>query len=181
MKKHNNGGDENPFAGYARAVEQERCEADLLYEILFHPEHVLTLKDPATGQETRTTLIDRMLGAGIELIAKKYSPDYGKSRMISDAKTLYLYTPAADPTIKLFNFLFVLAKEPEIQALVLKGYVSGHPGNLWGANADLHFADWIKTLQTMVDKTLLWRYNRNDNAHVIRSMVFYAKLTYVTT
>jgi hypothetical protein len=171
----------NPFAAHAIAVEQERCEADLLYEILFHPNHVLTLKDPATGQETKMTLIDRMLSAGYELMAKKYSPDYGKSRMIADSKTMYMQTPAADPTIKLFNFLFILAKETEIQALVLKGYVVNHPGNLWGANADLHFADYVKAVQGMVDKTLLWRYNMLDNAHVIRSMVYFAKVAYVTT
>ncbi len=171
---------EMPFSKHAKAVERERCEADLLYEILMHPEHMLTLKDPATGAETQMMLIDRILGASLELVSKKNSPDFGKSRMISDA-TAFLQGPAADPTVKLFNFLFILSREQEIQALMLKGYDMDHPGNLWSTNADLHLSEFVKQIQDMVDRTLKWPCNERNIVDVVRNMVRGARLVYLTT
>ncbi len=171
---------EQPYAAIAAAVEQERCEADLMYEILMHPNHVLVLKDPVTGVETQTTLIDRMLAAGMELIAKKYGPDYGKSRMIADS-TAYLQAPAADPTVKLFNLLRIVGQEPEMQALILKGYNVDHPGNLWGPNADIHFAEFVKAVDGMMENAFKWRYSMIDVAHVVRSTVHVARIIYLTT
>ena len=171
---------DDPFQVQARAVEQERCEADLMYEIFMHPSRPISLKDPSTGQVTETTLIDRMLGAGAELIAKKYSPDYGKSRMITDSAA-FLQSKSADPVIKLFNFLFILAKEPEIQKLILSAYVIDHPGNLWGANADIHFESFVKAVDCMVEKTLKWPCNELNIVEVVRNMVHAAKMVYLTT
>ncbi len=171
---------EMPYTAQSRAVEQERCDADLLYQLLMHPEHVLTLADPNTGTKTQMLLIDRILGASLELICKKNSPDYEKSRMIKDARR-FIQSSSADPTVKLFNFLFVLRKEPEIQALMLKGYVKNSPGNLWGANFDLHFEEFIKQLDRMTEATLNWPCNELNIVHVVRNFVQAARRYYLTT
>jgi hypothetical protein len=167
-----------PYTNQAKAVEQERCEADLLYELFMHPDHMLTLKDPSTGAVTEMKLIDRILGVCIELVAKKNSPDYGKMRMITD-NLAFLRSPAADSTVKLFNFLFFLQKEPEIRAMMLKGYHVNHPGNLWGQGFELHFDDFMKRLDIMTEGTLNNPINPVEVVLCVRNLVQHTRKTYL--
>jgi len=163
---------ESPYGQQAALVEEERCRGDLMYAILNQPDRIL--------HQTKERLIDRMLDIAFDLVSKKNSPEFEKSRMVRESLA-FLKLECADSNIKLFNFLFVLCKETEIQDMVRDGYDLDHPGNMWGRQAPDHFDDFIKALAPMIQTTLDWPCSEINIKSIVTNFVQTTIKKYVTT
>lgn len=145
-------------------VEQERFQADVLYALFM---------------SRNSFLIDRVLEQCYLLVAKKYSPDYSQSRMINDERT-FVQGHLADGNIKLFNFLFMLHFEPEIQSFVYEGCDAQHVGNVWGAtHAHNRIRRFLEELGRMVTITKHWPVNEKNVVEIVRKFVHTSRKLYI--
>jgi hypothetical protein len=163
-----------PFVQLLSKVEQERCTADLMYTILMHPDQVL-------GATTTTTVIERLVNAGFDIITKKYAPDLSQSRMIREARAYVTNSRLADTYVQRFVFLFMLHKEEELQQLIESAYVEGK--HMWGTNEEArqHFRLFLTHLGAMVQSTLDWPCSELNMVDVVRNLVRGATKCYLMT
>lgn len=151
------------FAPIAAALHRQRCERDILYALFEAP----TLYD---------NLLDRVLQACFVLTSKKYAPDLETSRNIRESRA-FLQSPRANVHIKLYNFLFFLRREEEVQEMVLMTYES--PEQRESVRAFIH-----DHATTIVEQTLNWPYSRmniDSNVTAETSMTHAARVKYLTT
>ena len=125
-------------ATWQTQVIHERCEADLLYEILVHP--------------TAAT-VDPLLTTCLDMVCKRY--ELQASLRWSTAKQLCLHTLVPDMDLKVFRILFALAWMPEVRALILRAIDPQHRGCLWPAErVEPHVDTLIDHLKRMFDGIL---------------------------
>jgi hypothetical protein len=160
-----------PLATLQHALEEDRCAADLLYATLFHPDRILR-----SGE----TVIDRVLQGALDMIAKKYAPDWERVRLLRDGRTYALTAGAADSYVKRFYWLCILHSQPELQELVRAAYVEGR--HLWHTNreAHAHFTQFLQHLGSMIRSTLQWPCSVINITDVVRNFVEAARRHYVT-
>lgn len=159
----------------SQKIHKNRCDADLMYAILFGPEIIITM---ANG--TRIKLIDRILGAFLNIVAKKNAPSYGKLRRIRESET-FLKSDKACTIIKTFNVLIMLSREHELQDVVRSGMNAEDPHNLFGSECLQHFDEYLKHLHKMVEMTYNWPYNEVNVVDVVRNFVYTARSHYTGT
>jgi len=168
-----------PFGLQFEAIENSRCEADILYAVLFNPEFPLILAGPTPEDPpVQVKLIDRLLGETVRLLSKKYAPEYETALIIKQARA-FLESPSADDTIKQFYFLFALSKETALQTMIRNSLDPNHPGNLWGKRCLSHLDDFLRELDRMVMATKEWHYNELNAKHIVRNMVNAAARAYL--
>ncbi len=151
------------FAPIAAALHRRRCDTDILY--------ALFEGDPAVHD----SLLDRILQACFQLTARKYQPDLEQSRIIRESRA-YLQSPRADTHIKLYNFLFFLRRDDEVQEMVLTTYES--PEQRDQVRAFIH-----GDLAVIIEQTLDWpcsRMNIDGNVVGETSMTHAARKKYLT-
>jgi hypothetical protein len=165
----------NAFAKKAKQIHAERCDADLMYAILNEPTREIKLPDG-----TRIQLVDRILRAFTDITSKKNAPAYEQSVRIRSANA-FLQSEAANATIKQFNILFLLHKEPEFVRVIQAGYIEAHPGNLWGPACHAHLDQFLAQLGVMIEMTLNWDYNELNIVDTVRNFVVEANKYYMTT
>lgn len=102
------------YDSWAKTLEDERCEADLMYKLFKRPE----------------TIVDTLMPGLLEIIEKKNAPDLQESRMYRDAVAFLRKHPRVDARIKLFYILLIIAREPEAQNVIRAGY--DKINNMWG-------------------------------------------------
>jgi hypothetical protein len=150
--------------GWAADLERERRDSDLLYALFTEPQR--PTKDGP--------LLDRTLRAALDLVNKKYAPTIGASRIVGEGQAWLRSTQ--DATAKLFAFLCMLAREPELQELVRVAY---RPGNVWAGRHEKHFADWLAELQRIVRQTMHWPCTELNMPRVMHDMVATARKAYI--
>lgn len=162
-------------------VQEQRCEADPLYCLMFNPYHQLELidyDDPAEPIVGYVSMIDRLLGGMIEILERKYGEGLKKARIIQDACT-YLKSGRANHQVKLFFILFVMKNEPEACEFIRALFIQDHPGNLWRDSIYDHFDRFMLFVDECVDKTVDFPASeRNINA-VVQNMILAAKQEYL--
>jgi hypothetical protein len=157
---------QSEYARLAAATEEQWCQADLLYRLLMRP-----LATPG--------LLDRVLQQCRTMVLLKNAPDMERSRIIRDGWDLMMQVGNAE--VKLFYFLFMLHREPEVQEMMRRGYLLDHPGNeRWGARAHSHLADFLVALDPMIRATLSWPCSDANICDVVHNMVNAARLAYLT-
>jgi hypothetical protein len=80
--------------------------------------------------------------------------------------------------VKLFHFLFMLHREPEIQEMMRHGYAPGHHP-LWKERANSHLADFLHALEPMIKGTLSWPCSDHNICDVVHNLVGAAKKAYL--
>jgi hypothetical protein len=155
---------ESGYAKQAAALEDEWCESDLLYSLLTRP----------------SLHLDRILHQCRAMLLVKNAPDMQRSRVINQCWELMMR--AGNTEVKLFHFLFILHREPEVQEVIRRGYLVEHPGSQrWGgARAIAHFADFLIALEAMIKPTLNWPCSDANICDVVHNMVNAARLAYLT-
>jgi hypothetical protein len=159
-----------PYTRMAAQRERERCQGDLVYGLFRMP----GLPVPADNKP----LIDFLVGTAYEFLEKKYSPDFGSNRVIAQARSFL--TTGNDTGIKTWFFLFVLARETEVQDFVRTSYRADHPGNLWGEHAPAHFDEWLAMLKAAVEQTLNFPCNWHNMKTIVSNMLSAAFRFYMT-
>jgi len=159
----------------SQKVFQQRCEADLMYAILFAPEKMIKLPD---GKEIK--LVDRIMEAFSNIVAKKNAPSYSKVRRIREANNL-LKTDMATNIVKTFNILCMLNREHELQATIRSGFDTKSKYNLFGDECDEHFDEFLRLLHDMVEKTFNWPYNELNVVEMLQNFVYTARSNYLFT
>jgi hypothetical protein len=151
------------FRTASAQVENDCCKGDLLFSLLMRPsEH-----------------LDFVLEQCHAIVLKKNAPDMSRPRIITD--TWALLIRAGNYHVKLFNFLFMLHHEPEVQEMIRRGYLPPpHPGNLWGNHAHTHLADFLLRLKSMVAATLTWPCSEHNISDVVHNFVHAAQSAYLT-
>lgn len=162
-----------PFVKLLADVERDRCNSDLMYTILMHPEQIIV--------QQQQTVIQRLVNAGFDIIMKKYAPDIQHSRMIREARAYITNPQLSDTYVQRFVFLFMLHKEEELQHFIEQAYVEGK--HLWGTNleAKAHFRRFLDQLAIMVQSTLNWPCSELNMVDVVRNMVRAATKAYLMT
>jgi hypothetical protein len=151
-------------SGYAKAAastEDEWCASDLLYSLLMRP----------------SVHLDKVLAQCHALVLIKNEPDMQRSRIITDTWDLLLR--AGNMQVKLFHFLFMLHREPEIQEMMRKGYAEGDNHPLWKDRAHSHLADFLHALEPMIKGTLSWPCSDHNIVDVVHNLVGAARRAYL--
>lgn len=159
----------------SQKVQKNRCDADLMYAILFSPDKIIEL---AGGEKIK--LVDRIMNAFFEIVSKKNAPTFDKVRRIRESKQL-LQTDMADTTVKTFNILCMLSREHELQETIRTGMEPNNPYNLFGDECFEHFDDFLRHLHKMVEMTFNWPYNEINIVEMLRNFVFTARSQYLFT
>jgi len=144
---------------WSRLTEDEWCRTDLLYSLLMRP----------------SVHLDRVLAQCRALIFIKNEPDMQHSRIITESWDLLMR--AGNWHVKLFYFLFMLHREPEIQEMMRQGYIIN--GCMWGERAHSHFADFLHALEPMIKGTLSWPCSDANICDVVHNMVGAARKVYL--
>lgn len=143
----------------ACSLHNDRIEHDLLYALF------CSRRD--------CPLLARVLNACFELANKRYAPNMAASRIISDGRA-YVMSERACVDIKLFQLLFFLQKEEELQQMVLESYTT--PEAKSSALAFMTVA-----LLKITESTLNWSWSHVTIADMVREMVHAARKCYLTT
>jgi hypothetical protein len=152
---------ESGYGKLAAATEDEWCEADLMYSLLTRP----------------SIHLNRVLAQCHAMMEIKNAPDIQRSSIARDSWALLMR--AGNWEVKLFYFLFMLHREPEVQEMMRRGYLLEHPGNeRWGARAVSHFADFLVALEPMIKATLHWPCSDANICEVVHNLVNAARLAY---
>ena len=85
---------------------------------------------------------------------------------------------AGNHHVKLFRFLFMLNREPEVQELMRRGYTTT-PHPLWGERAHSHLADFLHALEPMISATLSWPCSDHNICDVVHNLVRTARHAYL--
>ena len=158
-------------------VEDDRCEADIMYRLHWRPYDQLERVDyghpdrPVVGH---IAVIDRILEALIEIMQHKYGKDLREARMIRDAHE-YLLSDRANHRIKLFYIYFVMHREEEACELVREFFDPQHPGNLWGDQVYNHFDAFMLFVDDCVQKTLDFPASESNINAIVTDMVMATK------
>lgn len=120
------------YTQYCRDLEDKRCEADLMYRLFKRPEEV----------------VDKLLPGFYKIVETKNSPDTQESIVFVDANKFLMLHPRADPKIKLFFVLHVIASEKEAQIVIKAGCKT--EGNIWEEEWEKHLNRFFKDLMELV-------------------------------
>jgi hypothetical protein len=148
------------YYAVACALHTERLALDILYALF-------------CSSAEDSALLLRVLLACFELTTKKYAPNLAGSRMIREARA-HLLSPAAGVDIRLFQLMFFLQHEEELQHMILATYVT--PESKDAARAFLTTA-----LKDIIEPTLNWPWSRLNIAGGVDAMVHAARKAYLTT
>lgn len=135
-----------------RDLHQTRCKDDLLHMLLSIP--------------TNTARLDQILQAAFNMITKKYSPDFARSRA---ASSLMLH--AVDDDAKLFALLFILSKETEMQNMMRLRQTS--------EDGRARYDVLLPALQNMFQQAFNWSFGKLNIIRVVRDLVHCARKTYM--
>ena len=165
-----------------RRVEDDRCEADIMYRMHWRPyESVeqLDFSDPENPVLVgHISLIDKMLGGMIEILKHKYGPALQKARIVRDAHE-YLLSDRASHRVKLFYIYFVMKREPEACEMVRVLLDPEHPGSLWGSEIFNHFDAFMMFVDDCVEKTLVFPASESNINAIVNDMVMATKVEWL--
>lgn len=147
---------------WAKTIEDERCEADLIYRLFKRPE----------------TVVDALLRGLVDLIEKKNAPDLGESRNHRDAMAFLFKHPRVDAKIKLFYILLIVAREPEAQKVIKSGV---DPKNsMWGKDWEKRVDAFFKNLQGHVIQMYGAPFGETNIEERVGNFLIGAELLYVS-
>lgn len=165
LKRLREWAEENEYAKRNKEIEDERCEADLLYELFKRP-HVAA---------------DRLLRGLIELIERKNEPDLERSRMFREARDYVIHHPRCPLLLKQFSILLILSREPDALSVFEAGYKPHHRGCLWGTQCNQHLRTFVQQhLRCMVDGTMSCAFGESNIVLIVRRFVHDAEHIYLT-
>lgn len=157
---------ERGFLAKGERLEQQRCEADLVYALHNRP-------DLAVDDES--VLIDRILRIAIAIRNKKYGTDI--SRDVTEA-TQFVLSPQADHWVKLFVIYSVLCQDQEEMAPLFKeAYVAEF---CFFTDPKEHFSNWVQHF--VIPQYEMWlshAYGDGDIVQVIRHICGELKRAYM--
>lgn len=147
---------------WAKKIEDEKCDTDLMYRLLKRPE----------------TVVDALLPGLVEIIEKKNAPDLKESRMHRDAMTFLTEHPRVDAKIKLFYILLIIAREPEAQRVIKAGY---SPKCMWGDQWEKRANAFFKHLGEHVIRMSSAPFGETTIEDRVGEFVIGAELLYVSS
>lgn len=156
--------DAKGFTKINRNLEDEHCEADLMYALFKRP----------------STIIQPLLTGMFEIAKKKNSPDILQSRMIRESIKFLLENPNASNNVKVFNILLILNREPETIEIFKTGYVIDHPGNLFGSNCHAHLDNFLSHLKLLLYNTFRVSFGETNVVDIIHQVVIDAEFIYLS-
>lgn len=141
--------------------EDALCRADLLYALLSRPD----------AERTR-----EVLGRVLKLLERKNGATLQHSRVWTDGRAFL--ESDADGDVRVFCFLMMLQREPELQLLVRRAY---RPGNLWGSveAAQERLDGFLEHLQGMAHQVLHWPVTEPNVVQTVRDFVDAAQREYM--
>ncbi len=151
---------ESGLATKNKAIEDARCETDLMYALFRRPE----------------TVVPIMLASIMEIVKKINQPDISKSRVFLDAERILCNNNHIDIRIKVFWILFALRREPEIQEVFKAGYL---PGNMWKDKANAHFDRFLPAYSKMGECIINDRFGEPDIVMRVHSFITCAEKIYL--
>ncbi len=143
----------------ACSLHNDRVAHDLLYALF--------------SSSRDCALLARVLNSCYELASKKYAPNLAASRIHSDGRA-YVMSDRACVDMKLFQLLFFLCTEEELQQMVLESYTTPE-----AKSSALTFM--TVALKKITEPTLNWSWSRVTVAEMVREMVHAARKCYLTT
>lgn len=127
--------DKHRFTEQNQAIEDKRCQTDLMYALFQRPH----------------TVLPRLLPGMLALIERKHSPDLGSDPMFCDARNFLLSDNGhGQCQIKVFMILMIVNRDSESHAIIKDGYLNG---SLWGDEkaGQAHFERFLEPLALLVD------------------------------
>lgn len=155
---------ENNFKKRNAELEDDRCQADLLYALFHRPQ----------------TVADRLLQGLMDLIVRRNDPDLERSRMFRESHQYVTQHPRAAWVLKVFNILLILSREPGAAEVFEAGYDPDSPGCLWGHNYKDHLQRFLQNLRFMVDGTMSCSFGECNIVFIVQRFVQDAEMTYLT-
>jgi hypothetical protein len=152
------------LAPWQQTLEQERCQADILYELFMHP-------TPA--------MVDPLLTTCLDMVTKRY--ELAPSRMWSAARNTTLQLMSMDMDLKVFRILFALAWMPEVKKLIIKACAP--TSLLWSTpqQAEQHVDALVTHLKMRFDEMLSGNMSEVSLPHQVPDVVCEARRLYLTT
>lgn len=150
------------YMEFCKKLEDDRCNADLMYRLFRRPEEV----------------VDKLLPGLVEIIKTKNSPDLEESGLFVDAKDFLLYHPRACTSIKLFAILVVVAHEVEAQNVIKAGYKA--EGNIWEDKWEKHLTMFFKDLVEVVGETFNTSFGETNIMERVKCLNIAAELRYLS-
>jgi hypothetical protein len=153
------------FTAHNTAIEDARCEADLMYALFRRPH----------------TVAPKILAGFLEIIKKKNSPKLEQSRMFRDAMEFLTTNPNADNRLKIYYILMVINREVEAKDFIRTAYIANHRGNMWGErNYVAHFERFTRHLSELVENASTSTFGAGNIIEFVRSFVLCAEQLYMT-
>jgi hypothetical protein len=146
----------------ARELEMQYRKADLLYALFTDAENERTKK---------------LIGLCLSSMEKKNETTLKDSKMFQEGVS-FLRSEFADPTICVFVFLLILARDADVQKTVRNLY---RPGNPWGDACQVHFDAFINGLINIANQLMTWPVSEPNIVPTVRNFVRKAHETYMTT
>lgn len=150
------------YTQFCKDLEDKRCEADLMYRLFKRPE----------------TIVDKLLPGFVEIIKKKNDPDLQCSARFADSMRFLLEHPRADPKIKLFYILVIIAREKEAQIVIKAGYKA--EGNIWENEWEKHLNEFFKDLASLVCEVNDASFGETNIIERVMGFVIAAELRYLS-
>lgn len=156
--------DKHAFTKHNTAIEDERCQRDLLYALFQRP----------------ATVLDQLLPGLLAVVAKKNAPDMETSRLFCDARTFLLDpTIHADNNIKVFMILIIINRDVEVHAIFKDGY---QDDNMWGDIKAGHaqFDRFLTHLAQLVDGLFNAPFGESNIIQRVSWLVVESKIFYLS-
>ena len=153
--------DKHRFTEQNQAIEDKRCQTDLMYALFQRPH----------------TVLPRLLPGMLALIERKHSPDLGSDPMFCDARK-FLLADGADDHIKVFMILMIINRDCESHAILKDGYLDG---SLWGDEmaGQAHFERFLDPLAQLVDGLFNAPFGEANVINRVFEFVVGAKIQYL--
>lgn len=156
--------DKHNFAQRQKAIEDERCEADLLYALF---------------RRTKTVL-PKLLPGLLEVVTRKNAPDMEESRMYRDARDYLLNADKhADRHVCIFMVMTIVNHDTETHAVFRDGYADG---NFFGTAAQgyAQFQRWLPHLAQLVEGMKMASVGEANVLHAVFEFVVACEYYYLS-
>jgi hypothetical protein len=128
-------------------IQQQRCENDPIYAILYDPD-----------------FLDELLKLCILVVYKKYGSTFKNDPSLSHV--FHLLQNTKDDSIKRIAVIFFIVWESDIHHAVKNMY--GDEG-IFQKNGKLHFEKFVVKMEEFVDKTIKFAYSKYNIIHVVNN------------